>query len=105
MGEPANLHAEQFGEITGATIEVNNVSFGDLFAEQQRTFQTGVNAYDVIFLMVRIDPTKTTTAKPIYLLVFNEVDVISYRQLCESLQQVHVKILKTKYIARSKALY
>jgi multiple sugar transport system substrate-binding protein len=49
MGEPANLHAEQFGEITGATIEVNNVSFGDLFAEQQRTFQTGVNAYDVIF--------------------------------------------------------
>jgi multiple sugar transport system substrate-binding protein len=49
MGEPANLHAQQFAELTGVNIEVNNVAFGDLFAEQQRTFQTGVNAYDVIF--------------------------------------------------------
>lgn len=49
MGEPANLHATQFAELTGATVEVNNVPFPDLFAEQQRTFSTGVNAYDVIF--------------------------------------------------------
>lgn len=49
MGEPANLHATQFEELTGATVEVNNVPFPDLFAEQQRTFSTGVNAYDVIF--------------------------------------------------------
>lgn len=49
MGEPANLHALQFEELTGATVEVNNVPFPDLFAEQQRTFSTGVNAYDVIF--------------------------------------------------------
>lgn len=49
MGEPANLHAIQFEELTGATVEVNNVPFPDLFAEQQRTFSTGVNAYDVIF--------------------------------------------------------
>jgi multiple sugar transport system substrate-binding protein len=49
MGEPANLHAQQFADLTGANVEVNNVPFPDLFAEQQRTFQTGVNAYDVIF--------------------------------------------------------
>jgi len=49
MGEPANLHAQQFADLTGATVDVNNVPFPDLFAEQQRTFQTGVNAYDVIF--------------------------------------------------------
>jgi multiple sugar transport system substrate-binding protein len=49
MGEPATLHATQFAELTGATVEVNNVPFPDLFAEQQRTFSTGVNAYDVIF--------------------------------------------------------
>jgi multiple sugar transport system substrate-binding protein len=49
MGEPANLHAQQFEDLTGATVDVNNVPFPDLFAEQQRTFQTGVNAYDVIF--------------------------------------------------------
>jgi multiple sugar transport system substrate-binding protein len=49
MGEPANLHAIQFEELTGANVEVNNVPFPDLFAEQQRTFSTGVNAYDVIF--------------------------------------------------------
>jgi len=49
MGEPANLHAAQFAELTGATVDVNNVPFPDLFAEQQRTFSTGVNAYDVIF--------------------------------------------------------
>jgi len=49
MGEPANLHALQFEALTGANVEVNNVPFPDLFAEQQRTFSTGVNAYDVIF--------------------------------------------------------
>ena len=49
LGEPAQLHADQFAEITGATVEVEQVPFPDIFSKSQLSFQTGVNAYDVIF--------------------------------------------------------
>jgi multiple sugar transport system substrate-binding protein len=49
MGEPADLHARQFEEITGATVTVEQVPFPDIFSKAQLSFQTGVNAYDVIF--------------------------------------------------------
>jgi multiple sugar transport system substrate-binding protein len=49
LGEPAQLHGDQFAEITGATVEVEQVPFPDIFSKSQLSFQTGVNAYDVIF--------------------------------------------------------
>jgi multiple sugar transport system substrate-binding protein len=49
LGEPADLHAKQFEELTGATIVVEQVPFPDIFSKSQLSFQTGANAYDVIF--------------------------------------------------------
>ena len=49
LGEPAALHARQFEELTGATVTVEQVPFPDIFSKSQLSFQTGVNAYDVIF--------------------------------------------------------
>jgi multiple sugar transport system substrate-binding protein len=49
LGEPAALHATQFEELTGATIVVEQVPFPDIFSKSQLSFQTGANAYDVIF--------------------------------------------------------
>jgi multiple sugar transport system substrate-binding protein len=49
MGEPTALHAKQFEELTGATVDVVHVPFGDLFQRVLIPFQTGENAYDVMF--------------------------------------------------------
>lgn len=48
MGEPAELHAKQFAELTGAKVNVVHVPFGDLFAKVMLPFQTGQHAYDVL---------------------------------------------------------
>jgi multiple sugar transport system substrate-binding protein len=49
MGEPTALHAKQFEELTGAKVNVVHVPFGDLFQRIMIPFQTGQNAYDVLF--------------------------------------------------------
>lgn len=49
IGEPTALHAQQFGELTGATVNVVHVPFGDLFQRIMIPFQTGQAAYDVLF--------------------------------------------------------
>ena len=49
IGEPTDLHAKQFGELTGATVNVVHVPFGELFQKILTPFQTGQNAYDVLF--------------------------------------------------------
>jgi len=49
MGEPTALHAKQFEELTGAKVKVVHVPFGDLFQKIMIPFQTGQNAYDVMF--------------------------------------------------------
>jgi len=49
MGEPTDLHAKQFEELTGARVNVVHVPFGDLFQRIMIPFQTGQNAYDVLF--------------------------------------------------------
>jgi multiple sugar transport system substrate-binding protein len=49
MGEPTALHAKQFEELTGATVKVVHVPFGDLFQKIMIPFQTGQSAYDVLF--------------------------------------------------------
>lgn len=49
IGEPTALHAEQFAELTGATVNVVHVPFGDLFQRIMIPFQTGQSAYDVMF--------------------------------------------------------
>jgi len=49
MGEPTDLHAKQFEELTGAKVNVVHVPFGDLFQRIMIPFQTGQNAYDVMF--------------------------------------------------------
>ncbi|MEX0448166.1 extracellular solute-binding protein [Spiribacter sp. 221] len=49
IGEPTKLHAEQFAELTGAEVEVVHVPFGDLFQRIMIPFQTGQDAYDVLF--------------------------------------------------------
>ncbi len=49
MGEPTELHAKQFEELTGAKVNVVHVPFGDLFQRIMIPFQTGQNAYDVLF--------------------------------------------------------
>lgn len=49
LGEPADLHARQFEDLTGADIVVEQVPFPDIFSKAQLSFQTGANAYDVIF--------------------------------------------------------
>ena len=49
MGKPTALHAKQFEELTGGKVEVEHVSFGDLYAKQLRSYQTDTNQYDVVF--------------------------------------------------------
>ena len=49
IGEPTALHAEQFAELTGATVNVVHVPFGDLFQRIMIPFQSNQNAYDVMF--------------------------------------------------------
>lgn len=49
IGEPTALHAQQFGELTGATVNVVHVPFGDLFQRIMIPFQTQQAAYDVLF--------------------------------------------------------
>jgi multiple sugar transport system substrate-binding protein len=49
MGEPTELHAKQFEELTGAKVNVVHVPFGDLFQRIMIPVQTGQNAYDVMF--------------------------------------------------------
>lgn len=49
IGEPTDLHAKQFEELTGAKVNVVHVPFGDLFQRIMIPFQTGQNAYDVMF--------------------------------------------------------
>jgi len=49
MGEPTDLHAAQFEELTGAKVNVVHVPFGDLFQRIMIPFQTKQNAYDVLF--------------------------------------------------------
>jgi len=49
MGEPTELHAKQFAELTGAKVNVVHVPFGDLFQRIMIPFQTGQHAYDVMF--------------------------------------------------------
>ncbi len=49
IGEPTDLHAKQFEELTGAKVNVVHVPFGDLFQRILIPFQTGQNAYDVLF--------------------------------------------------------
>ena len=49
IGEPTDIHAKQFEALTGATVSVVHVPFGDLFQRILIPFQTGQNAYDVLF--------------------------------------------------------
>lgn len=47
MGEPTRLHAEQFEELTGATVEVQHVPFGELY--QTAMLALKKNEVDVLF--------------------------------------------------------
>lgn len=49
IGEPTALHSEQFSKLTGAEVNVVHVPFGDLFQRIMIPFQSGQNAYDVMF--------------------------------------------------------
>lgn len=49
MGEPTDLHAKQFEDLTGAKVNVVHVPFGDLFQRILIPLQSGQNAYDVFF--------------------------------------------------------
>ena len=49
IGEPTALHATQFAELTGATVSVVHVPFGDLFQRIMIPFQSQQSAYDVLF--------------------------------------------------------
>jgi len=49
IGEPTALHAQQFGKLTGAQVNVVHVPFGDLFQRILIPLQSGKNAYDVMF--------------------------------------------------------
>ncbi len=49
IGEPTALHATQFAELTGGTVNVVHVPFGDLFQRIMIPFQTQQAAYDVLF--------------------------------------------------------
>ena len=49
MGEPAQLHAKQFHDITGAKVDVVNVPFGELYQKILTPLQAGQAAYDVMF--------------------------------------------------------
>ena len=49
IGEPTQLHAKQFEEITGGKVEVVNVPFGELHQKILTPLQAGQPAYDVMF--------------------------------------------------------
>lgn len=49
IGEPTDLHAQQFQDLTGAAVNVVHVPFGDLFQRIMIPFQTQQAAYDVLF--------------------------------------------------------
>lgn len=49
MGEPTDLHARQFEDLTGATVEVLHVPAGELFQKVVTPLQSGLNAYDIFF--------------------------------------------------------
>lgn len=49
MGEPTDLHAKQFADLTGAKVDVAHVPFGDLFQRVLIPLQSGQAAYDVFF--------------------------------------------------------
>ena len=44
LGEPADLHAKQFADLTGAKVDVVHISFGDLFQRIMIPFQTNQDA-------------------------------------------------------------
>jgi multiple sugar transport system substrate-binding protein len=49
MGEPVELHAKQFAELTGAKINVIHAPWGELFSKVMIPFQTGQHAYDIVY--------------------------------------------------------
>jgi len=49
IGEPTDLHAKQFEDLTGAKVDVVHIPFGDLYQRVMIPFQTGQAAYDVLF--------------------------------------------------------
>lgn len=49
MGEPTQLHAKQFAELTGAKVDVVNVPFGELYQKVLTPLQANQPAYDVMF--------------------------------------------------------
>jgi len=49
IGEPTDLHAKQFEDLTGAKVDVVHIPFGDLYQRIMIPFQTGQAAYDVMF--------------------------------------------------------
>ncbi|WP_409473973.1 extracellular solute-binding protein [Streptomyces sp. HC307] len=49
IGEPTQLHAKQFEDITGGKVEVVNVPFGELHQKILTPLQAGQPAYDVMF--------------------------------------------------------
>lgn len=49
MGEPTQLHAKQFAELTGAKVDVVNVPFGELYQKLLTPLQASQPAYDVMF--------------------------------------------------------
>lgn len=49
IGEPTDLHAKQFADLTGAKVDVVHIPFGDLYQRLMIPFQTGQAAYDVMF--------------------------------------------------------
>ena len=49
IGEPTDLHARQFQDLTGAKVDVVHIPFGDLYQRIMIPFQTGQAAYDVMF--------------------------------------------------------
>src|SRR4030065_244584 len=50
MGEPTDLHAKQFGDLTGAKVGVVHVPFGDLFQRVLTPLQSGQAAYHIFFI-------------------------------------------------------
>lgn len=49
IGEPTDLRARQFEDLTGAKVDVVHIPFGDLYQRLMIPFQTGKSAYDVMF--------------------------------------------------------
>lgn len=49
MGQPAAQHGAMFEQLTGGKVEIERVSFGELYSKPQTAFQTGLDAYDITF--------------------------------------------------------